>query len=360
MPQNMKKQNLFDRIKKRKWYATLLVLIIFSVIYITSRQNGDEMRTVKVKRQDITESVNASGNVRAKDYAELRFNTPSKVVWLGVEKGDQVKKWQSIASLDRRILEKNLQVKLLSHKSSVVDFEETQDNYDVQGWSLDHILNNDDVTEEEKRILEKSQFGLDRSDLEVEIADIALKEAVLVSPISGTVISTGGLVEGENLTATNLAIKTIKVADLSTLYFVAQIDEVDLGKVQIGQKVEIQIDAFPGESLEGTVSFIDKEGEKTLSGGVTIPVEITFANVDERLAIGLTGDADFIVAKKENVLSIPREFIKHDQEKTYVKIMENGKPVTREVTTGLSTISQIEITSGMEEGQEVVLVKEGR
>jgi len=360
MSQNTKKLTLFDRLKKYKWYVGFLLLFIFLAAYITSQQNGDELRTVKVKRQDITESVNSSGNVQAKDYAELRFNTPSKVVWLGVEKGDQVKKWKSVASLDKRILEKNLQVKLLSQKSTVVDFEETQDNYDVQGWSLDHILNNDDVTEEEKRILEKSQFGLDRSDLEVEIADIALKEAVLVSPISGTVISTGGLVEGENLTATNLATKTIKVADLSTLYFVAQIDEVDLGKVQIGQKVEIQIDAFPGESFEGTVSFIDKEGEKTLSGGVTIPVEITFTNVDERLAIGLTGDADFIVEKKENVLSLPREFIKHDQEKTYVHILEKGEPVLREVTTGLSTISQIEVKSGIEEGQEVILIKEGK
>ncbi len=356
MSQNTKKLTFVDRLKKYKWYIALALLIMFSAVYITSRQNDDELRTATVKRQDITESVNASGNVQAKDYAELRFNTPSKLVWLGVKKGDQVKRWQSVASLDKRTLEKNLRKKLLDYQTTRWDFEQTQDNYDVDGRPLEQVL----LTDEEKRILEKSQFGLDKSVLDVEIADVAAKDAVLVSPISGTVISTGDLIAGENLTATNLATKFIKVADLSTLYFVAQIDEIDFGKIQVGQKVEIQLDAFPDQLFEGTVSFIGKEGEKTLSGGVTIPIEITFTDVDDRLAVGLSGDADFIVAEKENILSVPREFIKHDQEKTYVYILENGKPVSREVTTGLSTISQTEITSGIEEGQEVVLVKESK
>ncbi|MFZ5535226.1 MAG: efflux RND transporter periplasmic adaptor subunit [Patescibacteria group bacterium] len=356
MSQNTKKQTVVDRLKKYKWYIALLLLVTISTGYITFRQNGDELRTTTVKRQDITESVNASGNVQAKDYAELRFNTPSKIVWLGVKKGDRVKKWQSVASLDKRTLEKNLRKKLLDYQTNRWDFEQTQDNYDVDGRSLEQVL----LTDEEKRILEKTQFGLDKSVLDVEIADVAAKDAVLVSPISGTVLSTGGLIAGENLTAANLATKIIKVADLSTLYFIAQIDEVDFGKIQVGQKVEIQLDAFPDQSFEGAVSFIGKEGEKTLSGGVTIPIEITFTKVDERLAVGLSGDADFIIAKKENVLSIPREFIKHNQGKTYVYILENGKPVSREVTVGLSTISQTEVASGVEEGQEVVLVKESK
>jgi len=356
MSQNTKKQTVVDRLKKYKWYIALLLLVTISTGYITFRQNGDELRTTTVKRQDITESVNASGNVQAKDYAELRFNTPSKIVWLGVKKGDRVKKWQSVASLDKRTLEKNLRKKLLDYQTNRWDFEQTQDNYDVDGRSLEQVL----LTDEEKRILEKTQFGLDKSVLDVEIADVAAKDAVLVSPISGTVLSTGGLIAGENLTAANLATKIIKVADLSTLYFIAQIDEVDFGKIQVGQKVEIQLDAFPDQSFEGAVSFIGKEGEKTLSGGVTIPIEITFTKVDERLAVGLSGDADFIIAKKENVLSIPREFIKHNQGKTYVYVLENGKPVSREVTVGLSTISQTEVASGIEEGQEIVLVKESK
>ncbi len=347
------KQTIFGRLIKAKWLILVVVVIGLGMFAIASRNNQEDWHTTTVKRQDITESVNASGELQAKQYAELRFNTPSKVVWLGVEKGDQVKKWQSVASLDKRTLEKNLRKKLLDYQTTRWDFEQTQDNYDINGRQLTEVV----LTEEEKRILEKSQFGLDKSVLDVEIADLAARDAVLISPIEGTVISTGGLVAGENLTATNLGTKFIKIADLSTLQFVALVDEVDYGKIHPGQKVNIILDAFPDETFEGTVSFINKEGVKNISGGVTIPIEVTLATPDDRLVVGLSGEADFVIEQKENALSVPREFILTKEGKTYVYILENNKPVMKEVTTGLSTISQTEIISGVGENQELVLIK---
>lgn len=353
MSKSSTKQTILGRLIKVKWLILIVTIAGLGIFAVVSGNKQEDLRTTIVKRQDITESVNASGELQAKEYAELRFNTPSKVVWLGVDKGDQVKKWQSVASLDKRTLEKNLRKKLLDYQTTRWDFEQTQDNHDINGRQLTEVI----LTDEEKRILEKSQFGLDKSVLDVEIADIAARDAVLISPIAGTVISTGGLVAGENLTATNLATKFIKVADLSTLQFVALVDEVDYGKIHPGQKVNIILDAFPDETFEGTVTFINKEGVKNISGGVTIPIEITLVTKDDRLVVGLSGEADFVIEQKKNTLSVPREFIQTKEGKTYVYILDNNKPVMREVITGLSTISQTEIISGIEENQELVLVK---
>lgn len=353
MAKNTPKQTIFNRLSKAKWLILITVIAGLGFFFITSKGDQKELRTATVKRQDITESVNASGELQAKQYAELRFNTPSKVVWLGVEKGDQVKKWQSVASLDKRTLEKNLRKKLLDYQTTRWDFEQTQDNYDVNGRQLEEVL----LTDAEKRILDKSQFGLDKSVLDVEIADLAAKDAVLISPIEGTIVSTGGLVAGENLTATSLATKFIKVADLSTLQFIAQVDEVDYGKIHLDQKVNVTLDAFPDEIFEGKVTYINKEGVKNLSGGVTIPIEITLTASDDRLVLGLSGEADFVIEQKEAALSVPREFVQTKDGKTYVYVMENNSPVMREVTTGLETISQTEITSGIDENQEIILVK---
>jgi HlyD family secretion protein len=353
MSKSTPKQTIFNRLGRAKWLLLVVVIAGLGIFYVTSRSNQEDLRTATVKRQDITESVNASGELQAKKYAELRFNTPSKLVWLGVEKGDQIKKWQSVASLDKRTLEKNLRKKLLDYQTTRWDFEQTQDNYDIDGRQLSEVI----LTDEEKRILEKTQFGLDKSVIDVEIADLAAKDAVLISPIAGTVISTGGLVAGENLTATNLATKFIKVADLSTLQFIALVDEVDYGKIHTGQKVNIMLDAFPDESFEGTVSFINKEGVKNISGGVTIPIEITLDTTDDRLVVGLSGEADFIIQQKSNTLTVPREFIQTKEGKTYVYVIESNQPVMKEVVTGLSTISQTEIISGIEENQELVLIK---
>lgn len=353
MSKNTQKQTIFSRLSKAKWLLLIAVIAGLGIFYFASNNNQEDLRTTTVKRQDITESINASGELQAKQYAELRFNTPSKLVWLGVEKGDQIKKWQSVASLDKRTLEKNLRKKLLDYQTTRWDFEQTQDNYDIDGKQLSEVI----LTDAEKRILEKTQFGLDKSVIDVEIADLAAKDAVLISPIAGTVISTGGLVAGENLTATNLATKFIKVADLSTLQFVALVDEVDYGRINIGQKAKVMLDAFPDETFAGTVSFINKEGVKNISGGVTIPIEITLDTKDDRLVLGLSGEADFIVQEKSNALTVPREFIQTKDGKTYVYVMEKNQPVIKEVVTGLSTISQTEIISGLEENQELVLIK---
>jgi len=337
-------------IVKLKWYIIAIILVALVFFYFTAKNNKKEWRMVEVKRQDLVESVNGSGELEAQNSAELRFNIPSKVVWLKVKKGDQVNRWQAVASLDKKTLEKNLQKYLLDFSKERADFDE-----DLKVTYRDKVL-----TDTISRILAKNQYDLDKAVLDVEIADLAAKESVLVSPIAGTVISTGGLVAGENLTAANLATKYIKVSDLSTLRFKAQVDEVDYGKIRLGQPVNIVLDAFPSETFTGSVSFINQEGVKTLSGGVTIPIEISLDQPDERLVIGLSGEADFIIEQKQNVLAIPREFIKSRNGQTYVYVLKKNKPVLKEITAGLSTISLTEITAGLEENQTVVLVKNGQ
>lgn len=355
MPKNKEKQSLFNKIMAKKWYLVAIMLIAVGAFYFLNPNDKEEYRTTTVSRQTITETINASGEVIAKDSAELRFNTPSKVVWVGVKKGDRVKKWQAVASLDKRTLEKNLKKKLLDYQTTRWNFEQDQDDYDVNGRPLEQVI----LTDEEKRILEKSQFGLDKSVLDVEISQLAAEEAVLISPIEGTVISDGGLVAGENLTVTNLATDYIKVANLSTLQFKVQVDEVDFGRITIGQPVKIVLDAFPDDVFPGKVTFINKEGVKTLSGGLTVPIEVAFDEVDDRLVLGLSGDADFIIEEKQNVLVIPREFVKSDNNNQVVYVLVDGKPEKVIVTTGLMTIDQIEITSGLNEGQEIIIVKNG-
>ncbi|PIP52315.1 hypothetical protein COX09_02270, partial [Candidatus Beckwithbacteria bacterium CG23_combo_of_CG06-09_8_20_14_all_47_9] len=281
-------------IVKLKWYIIAIILVALVFFYFTAKNNKKEWRMVEVKRQDLVESVNGSGELEAQNSAELRFNIPSKVVWLKVKKGDQVNRWQAVASMDKKTLEKNLQKYLLDFSKERADFDE-----DLKVTYRDKVL-----TDTISRILAKNQYDLDKAVLDVEIADLAAKESVLVSPIAGTVISTGGLVAGENLTAANLATKYIKVSNLSTLRFKAQVDEVDYGKIRLGQPVNIILDAFPSETFTGSVSFINQEGVKTLSGGVTIPIEISLDQPDERLVIGLSGEADFIIEQKQNVLAI--------------------------------------------------------
>lgn len=347
---------IFKLIKSRKKLSLLVlaILMLFAIVIVKSnRSKLTEVKTTIVSRQNLTETISSSGEIKARKSAKLQFNTPSKIVWLGVEKGNQVKKWQSLASLDQRILNKNLKKKLLAYMNERWDFEQTDDDYHIDGKKLDQVT----LTDAEKRIVEKAQFDLDSSILDVEISSLTLNEANLISPIAGTVTAIENMTVGENLTALGLSSSYIKIVDLTSLYFEAQVDEVDYAKIHLDQKVSIALDAFPEKTFEGTVSFISKEGIKTLTGGIIFPIEISLNLNNEGLALNLSGDAEFILNQKQAVLVIPREFVKAKNGDSIVWIKENNRLVAKKVNTGFTSLTQTEILEGLNENQEVVLVK---
>jgi len=110
----------------------------------------------------------------------------------------------------------------------------------------------------------------------------------------------------------------------------------------------------------GTVSYIGKEGVKTAGGGVTIPIDIQFNSDGNNLAVGLNGDVEFVVEEKESVLIVPKEYVKTKNSDSIVYILKDGKPEERKVKTGLTTLSQVEITEGLEKDEEIVLVKNNK
>ena len=296
-----KQQKLFSKIihllqLKKLWVITFLILIA-TLWFWKNQQNGNEIsKTSTVQRQTLTETISASGDIQTDDRATLRFPLGGKLVWLPVQKGDQVKKGQAIASLDQQDLEKRLTKALRDYSKERNDFEE-----DRQETYKDKVM--DDTL---ARILEKNQWDLEKAVLDVEIADIVKRNAVLVAPIDGTVTTTSNMVAGTNILATDV----IKVVDFSSLKFVANVDEVDYSKISLNQSVIIALDALSNETITGNVSYISREGSKTAGGGVIFPIDIEISSQNPKLAIGLSGDAEFVISEKTDTLVIPREFVK--------------------------------------------------
>jgi RND family efflux transporter MFP subunit len=331
----------------------LLVIIIGVIIYAINASKPPKFDKAMVKRGEIATVAEASGVVTADKTAELNFANTGKVVWVGVKKGDIVKPYQTLASQDVREVEKNIKSKLLDYMKTRWDFEQLHEDKNVDGRDLAVVPN---LSDAELRALQKSQFGLDQSVLDVEVATLAKEQAYLFSPIEGTVVDDGNIMAGEWINATNLSSKTIKVTDLNTLYFQANIDEADFGKIALGQPVTIKLDAFPGEIVNGTISYLGKEGVKKTGGSVQIPVDISLTSVPSGIVPGLNGDVTIILEKKSDILTLDKKFVHKDGDKYTVSIMENSRPVTKPVTIGMVGLTDEEITSGLTEDQEVVNV----
>jgi multidrug efflux pump subunit AcrA (membrane-fusion protein) len=144
--------------------------------------NPKKDTVVTPKTKDINYSITLSGSIDAKDKAEVRFQTPGRLIWVGVKEGDRVKKWQSLASLDRQELRKQLEISLNNYKTQLSQFDDTQDKYKTEKDNLT-------LTDEMKRILNRSQYSLNNSVISYELNDLAIKYATIWSPINGIVTS---------------------------------------------------------------------------------------------------------------------------------------------------------------------------
>jgi len=203
--------------------------------------------------------------------------------------------------------------------------------------------------------LEKNQWDLEKAVLDVELKDIALKLATLITPIEGIVTKIDTPVAGINITP---ATAVFTVADPNSVIFVVNVDETDIGGVSLGQKVKITLDAFPGQEFEGEVIKISFASITTTGGGTVFPVEISLPeNTNLMFKVGMNGDAEIITQKKEGVLLIPASAVWQREDKNYVWKVVGGKAKKQEVKIGSEAEDSVEILGGLVEGEMVISEK---
>lgn len=218
--------------------------------------------------------------------------------------------------------------------------------------------------------LENASISLQNAQLSLQNAQDALDNYTITAPISGTVIEknfkVGDTIDNNSLTAAGGTLAVLY--DMSTLTFEMKIDEKDINKVQVGQEVTITADAVEGVTFSGVVDTVNINGT-TVSGQTNYPVTVVI-NDPQDLKPGMNVSADIIVERAGTVLCVPVDAVNRGSDKPTVQVAqegaldENGNVVdpskleTREVTLGRNDNDNIEITSGLSEGEIVVWVNE--
>ena len=218
--------------------------------------------------------------------------------------------------------------------------------------------------------LENASISLQNAQLSLQNAQDALDNYTITAPISGTVIEknfkAGDTIDNNSLTAAGGTLAVLY--DMSTLTFEMKIDEKDINKVQVGQEVTITADAVEGVTFSGVVDTVNINGT-TVSGQTNYPVTVVI-NDPQDLKPGMNVSADIIVERAGTVLCVPVDAVNRGSDKPTVQVAqegaldENGNVVdpskleTSEVTLGRNDNDNIEITSGLSEGEIVVWVNE--
>ncbi|MGE0543642.1 MAG: efflux RND transporter periplasmic adaptor subunit [Dehalococcoidia bacterium] len=188
------------------------------------------------------------------------------------------------------------------------------------------------------------------AELALEQAQYNLDHATVSAPYSGTIVSVG-VSPGDQATATTAAFTLL---DPSLVRIDATVDEANVVKLRAGMPVNITFDAIQGRTFQGNVATITPSGTAS-QGVVTFPVTVVFNTQGVTIPPGTTANLSFVTDSKSGVLAIPSRAIQRQGQSSVVQVMVDGKPEARQVTTGLSGSNFTEITSGLSEGETVVI-----
>lgn len=327
----------------KKKIILLVVLLILAVVGL--RFFGAKKQPIlqfdDVKKQDIKSIVSSSGSLTGKSVANLKFKSSGKLAYLNVKVGDQVSKYQVIAGLDTQDLSITLQQAYNTLRDKEAAKEKAED--DVKGHDKDESFT-------QKVTRTTAEVAKDNAYDSVKAAQKALDDAIIASPISG-VVTQAIQTAGQTVSGTDLI---AQVVDMSAIYFDTDVDEADISKISVGIPAEITLDAYPKEVFKGLVDQIVPQTKTTSSGATVVTVRIIMDNPKIVFVNGLSGQSSIIYQTSLNALTIPQEALKDDNS---VVVSENNKLKDKKVEIGISSDTDVEIKSGLSEGEKVLLNK---
>ncbi|MGN8896204.1 HlyD family efflux transporter periplasmic adaptor subunit [Flavonifractor sp. HCP28S3_F3] len=213
--------------------------------------------------------------------------------------------------------------------------------------------------------IENARISLENAQLSLKNAQDKLEDYTITSTITGEVIEKN-LDVGDNINGMSSSGSTVTypavIYDRSELTFDMDIDERDISKIQVGQKVEITADALDSQSFTGVVDKVNINGT-TVNGNTSYPVTIKVDGAPEELYPGMNVSAKIIVEEAGNVLTLPVEAVERGDTVLVALpgcLDENGvisdlsATEERQVTLGRNDDNYIEIVDGLEEGDVVV------
>jgi HlyD family secretion protein len=367
--------------RRLKWIVPLalvaVVLLVGGLWIVRSRSRRpaeaqaatqQAARRAKAEIGDVSVRLSETGLIQPKTMVLVKSKVSGKITQLNVSEGQDVRRGDRLATVEPDMAQARTVASLKSdYGRARVDLERTKQDYerDLELHRSGHISDTklkltkdayDIARIEHQSALEQMQLA-EEDGVTADIEAEATKLLGILAPASGTIIDME-IEEGEIVTSGAVSYTSgttlMTIADLSAMQIKAGVNEVDIGKVRLGQDVKIDVDAYPGVAFRGIITHVapaarDEQGVKIFD------VEIDITDSDERLRPNMTANIEIQGDHREGVLTIPIEaaFKKQGRYVAYVFDGSPGEPVEREIAAGIANIEKIEVLSGLTEGESV-------
>lgn len=366
-------------VKRRFRYAYLIILIVAmaSGFYLFYKP------TIKVRSSTVTLTypsqslaiLNASGYVVAQRKAALASKTTGRLVWLGVEEGDFVKRDQIIARLEnedaiatKNQAEANVKLAESNLESAKAELDDAKTNLERQKILFQKSFATQSELDAANLRYKRAQAAVDSSIASLNAAkaafksaEVALEYTLIRAPFDGVVLTKNADI-GDIITplgaAANAKAAVVTIADLTSLLVEADVSEANISSVKVGQPCSITLDAIPDKHFKGVVHMIVPTADRTKA---SIMIKVKFLHKDNHVLPEMGAKVSFLSrqpTKEEEIerLTVNKFAIVDKDSKKYVFLIKDDRAILKQVKLGKIFGEEVEILEGLVASDKVVLL----
>ena len=368
--------------------------ILISIFLISSCGSGNDSKDVaqyykkqQTQTQQLELSIEASGVIEAISSVEIKSKASGEILFLGAEVGDFVNKGSVLGQIDQRTPKNILDQSKSDLEAAKVRLSNAESQYERGKELHEKGSISDKDYEDIQENYAQAKSTLVRTEVTFENAKIALDDTVVRSPVTGTIISRTvevGQVISSPTSAVGGGTLLMTMADLSKVRVRSLVDEIDVGKVTIGQTVSIKVAAYRDKEFFGIVSKVEPLA-RIEQNVTTFPVLIDINNDENLLLLGMNTDvvieilnesvsmsvpsmslrtrkdiysaASIVNISKEEVDQFLLKKVEGENFNKFIVVKDSKKgPKLTWVKIGISDLSNVEIIEGLTNGDTVYIL----
>ena len=346
----------------KKILSTILcIALVFAMVSCKGKKKEVRYMIVPASVTTISNSITATGTVEPVQTVTVGTQVSGIINKIYVDYNSEVKAGQLIAELDRSVLQQELSSSQANLASAQTDLDYQKSLLDRYAGLYEKGLISAQEYEQYKYNYERSKSSYNQAYSNYQKSKKNIGYSWIYSPVDGIVL-TREVDEGQTVASGFNTPTLFTIAnDLTAMRVIVDVDEADIGQVAEGQHATFEVDAFPGETFDGSVTQV-RLNAKTTSNVVTYEVVIDAPNPDLKLKPGLTANVTIYTLNHENVLAVPVRALRFTPENYKGEVPQScvwtldeaGAPKPVAVKTGVTDGVHTEILEGLSEGDKVI------
>jgi RND family efflux transporter MFP subunit len=319
--------------------AITIAVLLNNKSRMQAKSKNDDIRffpvtLTQVTKEKLSETISLVGTIVANNDVAVVSETQGKIVQVYGNIGDEVKAGTVIVQVDDEL-------KRAAYTTAEVSYEKAKK--DLERYQT--MLKENSVSDAQ---LEGARLAFKVAEAQYVTARRQYNDTRIKTPISGIITSRpvdlGMMVQNNTVVA--------NVVDISRLKVKLNVAEQDVFKMNVGDKLEVATDVYPGVTFEGKISTISDKADENH----TYPVEVILANnAQHPLKAGMFGRVSFVSIKPKESLSIPREALVGSMKSPQVYVVENGVARLRGIVISGEYDTKLGVLAGLTEGENVVV-----